>query len=101
MGNQLILQIHGVIVVDTDEQTITVRKRNWFLIGKHEHVIAFRFIRSIKIDDHLLGTDIHIKVIGGTSNACSIIYLNTMQENQDILIEYNEQKKEEVLFLLN
>ena len=58
-----------VIVVDTDEQTITVRKRNWFLIGKHEHVIAFRFIRSIKIDDHLLGTDIHIKVIGGTVDA--------------------------------
>ncbi len=80
-----------VIIVDTDEQTITVKKRNWFLIGKDEQIIAFRFIRSITIDTHLFGADINIKAIGGKV-AAYCIPKSDARKIKDILIEYNQQK---------
>lgn len=54
------------IVVDTDAETITDTKRNVTLIGVDEEVLAFRFIRNIKIDTHLIGADITIGAIGGS-----------------------------------
>jgi hypothetical protein len=45
------------LIIDTAEETITVSKRNKFLIGKDSQTIAFKFIRSITIDEHLIGAD--------------------------------------------
>ena len=80
------------IIVDTDEETITVKKRNWHLIGKDEQVLAFRFIRNIKIDQHMFGADIHIKIVGGTISAYCLSKsdANTVEE---ILLDYNQTKK--------
>ena len=38
------------IIVDTDAETVTVRKRNRYMIGVDEDTLAFRFIRNIRID---------------------------------------------------
>jgi len=57
------------IIIDMDEKTITVRKRNSSLIGVDEQVIAFRSIRSVTVDEHTVGADVHIKVVGGTASA--------------------------------
>ena len=41
------------LIVDTDAETVTVRKCNKYLIGVDEEVLSFRFIRNIRIDTHL------------------------------------------------
>jgi hypothetical protein len=80
------------IVIDTDEETITVSIRNWYLIGIDTQIIAFRFIRSIRIDEHLIGADIHIKVVGGTASAYCIPKSDA-RRIKEILMDYNFTKK--------
>ena len=80
------------IIIDTDEETITVSKRNWFLVGKDSQILAFRFIRSINIDQHLIGADIHIKVVGGKASAYCLSKSDA-REIKEILFEYNQTKK--------
>ncbi|MFM7682899.1 MAG: hypothetical protein ACKO7P_09145 [Bacteroidota bacterium] len=80
------------LIIDTDEETITVSKRNRFLIGKDTQILAFKFIRSITIDEHLIGADIHIKVVGG--NASVFCFSKSdVDEIKEILLEYNQTKK--------
>jgi hypothetical protein len=79
------------IVVDTDAETITVRKRNFILIGVDEEVFSFRFVRRITIDEHLIGADLEIKVVGGTAR----VYCLSKRDCQRIkkmLMNYNNSK---------
>lgn len=80
------------IIVDTDEETITVRKRNLTMIGVDEEVLAFRFIRRIRIDEHLIGADIEIKAVGGTVTAYCLAKKDCKRIKQ-ILMEYNATKR--------
>ena len=80
------------IIVDTDEETITVRKRNLIMIGVDEDVLAFRYIRRIRIDQHLIGADIEIKAIGGTVTAYCLSKRDCKRIKQ-ILMEYNATKR--------
>jgi len=80
------------IIIDTDEETITVRKRNADIIGIDEKIIAFRFIRNITIDQHVFGADIHIKAIGGQISA-RYIPKSDAKTIKKMLIEYNKTKK--------
>ena len=98
-ANALIMNGKGVhilnpwhIMIDTEEETITVRKRNAILIGVDEQVCAFRFIRSITIDQHLFGADIHIKIVGSYASAFCIPKSDA-KEIKKILLEYNQTKK--------
>jgi hypothetical protein len=80
------------LIIDTAEETITVSKRNKFLIGKDSQTLAFKFIRSITIDEHLIGADMHIKVVGGKA---SVFYFSKsdVRKIKEILLEYNQTKK--------
>ena len=80
------------LIVDTDEETITVRKRNLSLIGVDEDVLAFRFIRRISIDQHLIGADIEIKAVGGTVTAYCLSKSDCKRIKQ-ILMNYNSNKR--------
>lgn len=80
------------IIIDLDEETITVRKRNAVLIGVDEQVIAFRYIRNITIDQHVFGADIHIKVVGGYASAFCIPKSDA-KKIKKMLLEYNQTKK--------
>ena len=80
------------VIVDTDEETITVRKRNYILIGVDEEVHSFRFIRRITIDEHLIGADLEIKVVGGTAKVYCLSKKDCKQIKQ-ILVDYNSRKK--------
>lgn len=80
------------IEIDTDEQTITIRKRNKYLIGVDEDTLAFRFIRRITIDQHLIGADITIKAVGGSLTACGLDKSDCKRIKQ-ILMDYNRQSK--------
>ena len=80
------------LIIDTDEETITVSKRNRFLIGKDRQILAFKFIRSIAIDEHLIGADIHIKVVGGKASVFCFSK-SDVDEIKEILLEYNQMKK--------
>ena len=80
------------ITIDTDEQTITVSKRNKYFIGVDEDTLAFRFIRRITIDQHLIGADITIKAVGGSLTACGLDKSDCKRIKQ-ILMDYNRQSK--------
>ncbi len=80
------------IIINTDEETIVVKKRNWHLIGKDEQLLAFRFIRNITIDQHMFGADIHIKIMGGKISAYSIPKKDA-KTIREILNNYNQTKK--------
>lgn len=80
------------LIIDTDEETITVRKRNLIMIGVDEEVLAFRYIRRIRIDQHLIGADIEIKAIGGTVTAYCLSKSDCKKVKQ-ILMEYNASKR--------
>jgi hypothetical protein len=51
-------------IVDIDEiqKTITVHKRNWYLIGIDVGVYKLRGLRSILIDNKIYGSNLTIKV---------------------------------------
>ena len=80
------------IIVDLNELTITIKKRNWYLIGFDTQKYSFRYIRSISVDTHLFGADINIKVMGGSAQAYSI-NKRIAKQIESILIQYNNQKK--------
>ena len=85
------------LVIDMDDQTVTVSKRNWFLIGVDSDTLAFRFIRRITIDQHLIGADITIKAVGGTLTAYCLDKIDA-KRIKEILTEYNKQKKGGIVF---
>ena len=80
------------LIIDTNEETITVSKRNRFLIGRDSQILAFKLIRSITIDEHLIGADIHIKVVGGKASVFCFSK-SDVEELKEFLLKYNETKK--------
>ena len=78
------------IIIDTVEQTITVSKRNKFLIGTDKETLAFRFIRRVQIDEHLIGADITIQAVGGKLTARSMAKSDCKRIKQ-ILMEHNKK----------
>lgn len=85
------------LTIDTETETITVSKRNPFLIGIDQNVIAFRFIRQISIDEHLIGADLKIHVTGGTAEV-KFISKDDAQKIKNLLMEYNAQKNGSIIF---
>ena len=80
------------IIIDTDEQTITVSKRNRILIGVDEDTLAFRFIRRVVIDQHLIGADITIQAVGGKLTA-KCLDKSDCKRIKELLMEYNKTSK--------
>lgn len=80
------------IVVDTDDETITIRKRNYILIGVDEDVLSFRYIRRLKIDEHIFGADMEIKIARGVVRAYSLAKKDCKQIKK-ILVDYNKTSK--------
>ena len=78
------------LIIDTEEQTITVSKRNKFLIGTDQETLAFRFIRRVEINEHLIGADITIQAVGGKLTARSMAK-NDCKRIRQILMEYNKK----------
>ncbi|MBQ5676673.1 MAG: hypothetical protein IIV45_16715 [Lachnospiraceae bacterium] len=78
------------VIVDTDEQTITIKKRNKILIGVDEETLAFHFIRRVKINEHIIGADITIQAVGGTLTAYCLSKSDCKKIKQ-ILLEQNQE----------
>ena len=78
------------IIVDFEDQNITLRKRNWFLISVDEKTSSFRFVRDIEIDKHLFGADIKIKLSESYIEANSISK-KSANRIKDQLSEYNNK----------
>lgn len=85
------------VIVDTDEQTISVRKRNKILVGVDEDTLAFRYIRRVTIDEHLVGADITIKAVGGSLTAYSLDKSDCKRIKQ-ILMDYNQTRRSSIVF---
>ena len=58
------------IKVDIEKKQLVVKRRNWHFFSFDENVSNFRSIRNVKVDTHLFGADVKIRVHGaGTSTA--------------------------------
>lgn len=80
-----------ILKLDLNEQSLTVEKRNWYLIGKDRNTIAFRFVRSVKVNEHLFGADVVIRVVGGTIEA-KYLKKREVRRLKQVLMEYNSGK---------
>jgi hypothetical protein len=85
------------LIVDYNQQTITISKRNWYFIGTNSDTIAFRFIRKITINEHLFGADIYIKAIGGSVSA-KYLPKKDLREIKVSLVNYNMTKRNHIIF---
>ena len=85
------------IIIDTDDQTITIRKRNSYFIGVDEDTLAFRFIRRVTIDEHLFGADISISAVGGKVTACGM-EKSDCKRIKRVLTDYNKTRKGSIVF---
>lgn len=53
------------VIIDSKKMQITVRRRNWHFISFDEQTFAFKTVRNVKIDTHLFGANVSIKVYAG------------------------------------
>jgi len=86
-----------ILIVDYENETITVEKRNWYFIGVNKNIIAFRFIRNIRVDEHLFGANISIKATGGWVVA-NYLSKNDAEIIKNSLFEYNKTKNNYIIF---
>jgi len=86
-----------ILIVDYENETITVEKRNWYFIGVNKNIIAFRFIRNIRVDEHLFGANISIKATGGWVMA-NYISKNDADTIKNSLFEYNKNRNNHIIF---
>ncbi|MEL1248151.1 hypothetical protein [Flavobacterium helocola] len=86
-----------VLSVDYENETITVEKRNWYFIGINKNIIAFRFIRNIRVDEHLFGANISIKATGGWVEA-KYLSKNDAETFKNSLFEYNKGRNNYIIF---
>ena len=87
------------LIIDTEMESITVWKRNQNLISLYEQVISFKFIRSIQINRHLVGADVHISLFNGIISA----YCLSSEDAQTIkrvLLECNRNAEINPLMLV-
>ena len=63
--------------------------RNRILIGVDEDTLAFRFIRRVVIDQHLIGADITIQAVGGKLTA-RCLEKSDCKRIKDLLMNYNK-----------
>jgi len=86
-----------ILIIDFDNEIITVEKRNWYFIGRNTNTIAFRFIRNIRINEHLFGANISIKATGGWVSA-NYLKKADIEKIRDLLFAYNKTKKYSFIF---
>ena len=67
------------IEVDAQNNFITVRKRNWYLIGVDENRFKFSSVRNVDLDQCLFGADMFIRMYG---NSLRIPCLNRKEANK-------------------
>ena len=85
------------LTVDYENEIITVEKRNWYFIGINKNIIAFRFIRNIRVDEHLIGANICIKATGGWVVA-NYISKTDAEKIKISLFEYNKNRNNHIIF---
>jgi len=77
--------IPWTVEVDVDHHFITVRKRNWYLIGVDENKFRFNAVRQVEIDQRLFGTDVFIRMYGN-SLAIPCIKRRAANELRDLIM---------------
>lgn len=78
--------------LNLEETYIKVSKRNWHLIGIDTNVYSFRYIRNVKVDSHIFGADIEIRITGGMAKIYSIPKADA-RRIKELVIQYNNSKR--------
>ena len=73
------------IIVDIGNKQITVRKRNWYLIGVKEDTYAFKSIRQVTVHNLIFGADLGIKLYSGYALVYSIPKSDAKQIKQILM----------------
>lgn len=84
-----------------EQKKLISRRRNWHLISYDEESYLFKSVRNVKINTHLFGANVSIKVYAGEVEVCYIskrdakkirnILLNSnwAKNDMDIIIDLN------------
>ena len=81
------------IIVDAGKMQITVMRRNWHLINHDEATHTFKSVRTVKIDRHIFGANLSIKVYSGQAE---VFYINKKKAKQisDLLLNNGWNRKD-------
>jgi hypothetical protein len=81
------------ILIDTKRMLITVKRRNWHFISFDEETYAFKSVRNVKVDTHLFGADLSIKVYAGEAK---VLYISKRKAKKirNLLLSNDWNKKD-------
>jgi len=87
------------IIADVKKMQLTMKRRNWHFISFDEEVYAFKSVRNVKIDSHIFGADISIKVYAGNASA-KYLKKKDAKKIRDILLN-NDWNKNDVDIIID
>lgn len=75
------------IILDFDSQRIIIKQRNWYFIGTDEETFNFTKIRNIKVDQHLFGADLSIRILGSGTAECLSLPKKDANKIKELLVD--------------
>ncbi|MEQ9288802.1 MAG: hypothetical protein RIG77_17910 [Cyclobacteriaceae bacterium] len=81
------------VIVDTNRRHLIIRQKNWHLISYDEETYAFKSVRNVKVDTHLFGADIHVKVYSGNASAY-LLKKKDAKKVRDVLLNNDWSKSD-------
>ncbi len=85
------------LILDTNKMQLTIKRRNWHLISHDEATYLFKSVRNIKIDRHLFGANLSIKVYTGQAEVCYISKRKAKKIQEFILSKSWNKKDTDIL----
>jgi len=79
--------------VDTSKMLLTIKRRNWHFFSFDEETYAFKSVRNVKINTHIFGANLSIKVYAGEAN---IYYIpkKTAKKIKELLLSQDWNKRD-------
>ena len=82
------------ITIDVEKKQLTVKRRNWHFFSFDENISNFRSIRNVKVDTHIFGADIEIKVHGAGTTIAYYISKKKAKQIRSLLMDNDWTKND-------
>jgi hypothetical protein len=79
-----------VLKIDLDNQTLYIIKRKWYYFGKDVFIHPFKFVRSIHVEELMIGANVRIKSLGNLS-IVNYLSKNDVKTISTLLIDLNQK----------
>lgn len=82
--------------IDFKDEILEVKQRNWFLIGYKANSVSLRFIKSINIQQYVIGSSIYIKTMGQNLEV-KFLEKEDAEKIKEILFNFNRGKAKQII----